>query len=271
MHKNMLRVAGILAVSGLTSGALAQAHTTFDNGTEGWSVSGRDNISMLDGRPGANMAVLVEDVWGIDIRNDSNPAFLGDYTRFAEGFEISVDIRFWSINMLGTEVERELVFELKDFDNPNGYPWTSVWVSLGRITSQVHWDPIPTDPDGWVTYTMQVTDVFAEDLPDGWGGTGDEDPNTYEPTLPASRSFSSVLASVDQISITSLVPGFFYGFTNFDMQVDNIILRPLGDPAVCLGDIADDFGFTVNEGGGPDGQVDFGDFVALLGLIGPCP
>jgi hypothetical protein len=34
----------------------------------------------------------------------------------------------------------------------------------------------------------------------------------------------------------------------------------------CLGDIADDFG-TV----GADGQVSFGDFLALLGLIGPCP
>jgi len=42
------------------------------------------------------------------------------------------------------------------------------------------------------------------------------------------------------------------------------------DPCPCLGDIADDFGFTVGEGGGPDGVVDFGDFVALLGLIGPC-
>jgi len=39
----------------------------------------------------------------------------------------------------------------------------------------------------------------------------------------------------------------------------------------CLGDIADDFGFTAADGGGPDGVVDFGDFVALLGLIGPCP
>lgn len=41
-------------------------------------------------------------------------------------------------------------------------------------------------------------------------------------------------------------------------------------PLPCLGDIADDFGFTTADGGGPDGVVDFGDFVALLGLIGPC-
>lgn len=40
--------------------------------------------------------------------------------------------------------------------------------------------------------------------------------------------------------------------------------------SACLGDIADDFGFTLLDGGGPDGVVDFGDFVALLGLIGPC-
>ncbi len=36
--------------------------------------------------------------------------------------------------------------------------------------------------------------------------------------------------------------------------------------ALCLGDIADDFGTP-----GGDGMVSFGDFLALLGLIGPCP
>ncbi len=34
----------------------------------------------------------------------------------------------------------------------------------------------------------------------------------------------------------------------------------------CAGDIADDFG-TI----GPDGMVSFGDFLALLGFLGPCP
>ena len=36
--------------------------------------------------------------------------------------------------------------------------------------------------------------------------------------------------------------------------------------AACVGDIADDFGTL-----GSDDQVSFGDFLALLGLIGPCP
>ncbi len=40
----------------------------------------------------------------------------------------------------------------------------------------------------------------------------------------------------------------------------------LTDPAAfCIGDIADDFGSI-----GGDGMVSFGDFLALLGLIGPC-
>ncbi len=34
----------------------------------------------------------------------------------------------------------------------------------------------------------------------------------------------------------------------------------------CTGDIADSFGFL-----NPDGQVGFGDFLAMLGLVGPCP
>ncbi len=37
-------------------------------------------------------------------------------------------------------------------------------------------------------------------------------------------------------------------------------------PIECTGDIADDFGSP-----GADGMISFGDFLALLGLIGPCP
>ena len=37
-------------------------------------------------------------------------------------------------------------------------------------------------------------------------------------------------------------------------------------PIVCVSDIADSFGSP-----GPDGTVDFGDFLAALSLLGPCP
>ncbi len=43
-------------------------------------------------------------------------------------------------------------------------------------------------------------------------------------------------------------------------------LDGLDAPGPCLGDIADDFGSP-----GADGMISFGDFLALLGLIGPCP
>ena len=47
-----------------------------------------------------------------------------------------------------------------------------------------------------------------------------------------------------------------------------LVLVASGDvpEVVCVGDIADDFGFP-----GADGQVSFGDFLALLTLLGPCP
>jgi hypothetical protein len=66
--------------AGLTTTAMADT-TTFDNGTEGWSISGRDTINPVGGNPGANMHGELVDVFGADIRNNTNNAFLGDLTR----------------------------------------------------------------------------------------------------------------------------------------------------------------------------------------------
>jgi choice-of-anchor B domain-containing protein len=53
--------------------------------------------------------------------------------------------------------------------------------------------------------------------------------------------------------------------------VDAVLIEAINceQTPACLGDFADDFG-TVAPAGGPDGTVSFGDFLALLGLIGPC-
>jgi len=49
-------------------------------------------------------------------------------------------------------------------------------------------------------------------------------------------------------------------------RFDNIqLIGTLGMGVECVGDIADDFGSL-----GGDGMVSFGDFLALLGLVGPC-
>jgi hypothetical protein len=41
--------------AGLTTTAMADT-TTFDNGTEGWSISGRDTINPVGGNPGRQHA-----------------------------------------------------------------------------------------------------------------------------------------------------------------------------------------------------------------------
>ncbi len=70
----------------------------------------------------------------------------------------------------------------------------------------------------------------------------------------------------------SVAFGDFNGDGAPDLAVANassddvsILLNQCG-AAPCPGDIADDFGTL-----GADGMVSFGDFLALLGLIGPCP
>ena len=219
---------GLLAGSALRARA---AVTTFDNGTEGWSVSGRDDISQTGGNPGANMDVEVLDVFGISIRNDTNGAFLGDFGRFGSQVELSVDVNInsiWMFDLDGNpfEVPRNLVVELVDYneDPENPYPYTSVWFNFGEISA---------DLPGWRNFSITV-DPNATELPSGWGGTGDEDPETFEPRLPADRTFASVMASVEEIRFTSLEPGWFFAFTNFDLQVDNPSVTAVPEPVAAF-------------------------------------
>ncbi len=208
----------------LAAPALADTTTTFDNGLEGWSISGRTDINPTGGNPGANLHGMLFDVFGADIRNDTNAAFLGDLSRYG-AFELSIDIQVNSITFFGQEVSRDLVVELRDYTNGNGYPWTSVYYNLGTLRAATE------GSNGWITYSVVIDDPFATVLPSGWGGYGDEDPHTFEPILPADRTFASVLASVDEISFTTFVPGWFFGFTNFDIQVDNISIRAVPAPS----------------------------------------
>ena len=74
-----------------------------------------------------------------------------------------------------------------------------------------------------------------------------------------------------QFTLSGLANGVYY----FDVKAINAggefrrtgPFAFLGDNAPSrVGDIADDFGTLMS-----DSQVSFGDFLALLGLIGPCP
>ncbi len=219
----MTRTLTACLMAGLALPALADTTTTFDNGLEGWSISGRTDINPFGGNPGANLHGVLIDVFGADIRNNTNEAFLGDLTRYGQ-FELSIDIQVNSIDFFGMQVSREMVVELRDYTNNNGYPWTSVYYSLGTLQAS------DRGADGWITYSVIIDDPFAAALPPGWGGYGDETP-LGDPILPGDRTFASVLQSVDEISFTTFVPGFFFGFTNFDIQVDNITIRTVPTPS----------------------------------------
>src|SRR5512138_2586228 len=145
------RILTAALAAGLAGTALADTTTTFDNGLEGWSISGRETINPVGGNPGANLHGVLTDVFGIDVRNNTNQAFLGDLSRYGS-FELSIDVQVNSINMLGMEVPRDFVVELRDYDNDLGYPWTSVYYNLGTLSAA------DRGVDGWMTYSVVIDD-----------------------------------------------------------------------------------------------------------------
>ena len=220
----------LVAAAGCSQIAFA-AITTFDSGTEGWSISGRTAILPTGGNPGANLGPLVTNVFGIDIRNSTNANFLGNYSQFWQSngggptspLRLAIDTKTNSISFFGSEVSRNLIIELRDYTNPPpNYPYVSVWYNLGTISAA---------QPGWRTFSIDIANPNSTTLPAGWGGTGDED-QFANPRLPANRTFASVLASVDEISFTTFQPGFVYGFTNFNVQVDNPTLVVVPGPGV---------------------------------------
>lgn len=215
---------GLVLLASCTPAALGVV-TTFENGREGWNISGRTNVALVGGNPGACLDNVILDVFGIDIRNNTNPAFLGNYQSLGAPITISVDVRTDSITFGGQQVPRDLVLELRDTTNPPpNYPWVSVWITLGTLSQS---------QPGWRTFSTTIANPSSATLPAGWGGTGAED-QFGNPLLPANRTFASVLASVDEIAFTTFKPGFFFGFTNFDLAVDNPTLIP-APSAAALG------------------------------------
>jgi hypothetical protein len=106
---------------------------------------------------------------------------------------------------------------------------------------------------------------------------------TYEPILPAGRTWTNVLQGVDRIEFTTYVPGYFYGFTNFSLSIDNASIAPIAPP--CPPDFdhngkvdGADLGTLLGEWGQAsspadftgDGIVDGADLGVLLGAWGPC-
>jgi len=192
----------ILSIGFLITVPLAAQTTvvTFDNGGEGWNGNG--SIEADGGNPGANFHFLIEN-FGIEIRNDSNPAFTGDLTQSDE-ITVAIDALVNSIAFDGSEVSRDFIVEFRSHAlAQDGYPYTSVWYDLGLLQAN----------PAWSTFSVAFAPA-SQDLPDGWGGYGAEDPITAEPMLPPGVTFADVMASTDELAFTTYEPGFFYGFTD---------------------------------------------------------
>ncbi|PZQ09999.1 MAG: PEP-CTERM sorting domain-containing protein [Rhodanobacter denitrificans] len=217
-------------VLGLLTAPLVSAQTatvTFDAGWDGWAgpqgSGGATTIEAEGGNPGAH-AHTVFNNFGITFSTDANTAFLGDYGT-ATSVTLSVDVKVDSITMIGSPVPRTLVLDVRSYSlAQDGYPWTSVWYPLALLESG----------QDWARYAVTF-DPRATALPAGWGGYGAEDPVTFEPRLPDGVTFADVLAQVESLAFTTLEPGMFYGFADFDLRIDNLHVARVADPIFADG------------------------------------
>lgn len=52
--------------------------------------------------------------------------------------------------------------------------------------------------------------------------------------LPEGATFATVLAGVDEFHMTTIEPGFAFGFTIFDLRVDNVSVLPVPEPTTTF-------------------------------------
>lgn len=154
--------------------------------------------------------------FGVTFRN-RQPAWLAPF-KAPGSVMVAVQSNTTDIQSGVRQVPRDLVLELRDYDNPPaGYAYVSVWTTLGTLAA---------NRPGWRLMSATIADTQAAALPRGWGGTGATNDN-YEPQLPADRTFADVLAGADEIVLTTLVPGYMYASARFDVALDNIVVRSL--------------------------------------------
>lgn len=218
----------VLALCGATSFAAAgpaASTVDFSNGAQGWEGMqplngvGGSGIDTSMGNSAPALRTVMEN-FGISFTNSTNQNYLGNYGAMG-GVTIGLDVLASSIRYFGSEVSRRLVVELRDYDNTQGQmPYNSVWYDLGVIDYT----------KGWQHMSVKIADTTATALPEGWGGYGSPD-DAAGPGLPAGMTFADILASVDEIAFTTLVPGYMYGFTDFDVAVDNISVTAVPEPA----------------------------------------
>lgn len=250
MHR-LLTSLGCLAVA-TTFAAADTTIVTFDGNAEGWvGPQGAGGATFIDGKFGNPAPALRTQFvdFGITFRNETNEAFIGDYTQY-DAIDFSIDVFTSELNFLGLPTPRPFVLELIDFDlAPDGYPWISVWVELTILDE--------SNP-GWHTLTASIADPSAADLPEGWATNIDVD--NFE--LPEGVTFADIVSGIDRIQYTTLEPGFFFSSSEFDVSIDNVSITTQGGFDPCIADV---------DGDGTVGVTDLLDMLAAWGACADCP
>lgn len=215
----------LLALLAASTALADTTTTTFENGLEGWEGPqgfGGSSQIVPDGNPGNAYQTTFND-FGVTFSNTTNQAFLGDYTQYGS-VTISIDVRVDTLNFFGLDVSRSWLLDLRNTEAAVGsdFPWFSTYFVFDTISQAANAD--------WTTFSVTFNSNDA-DLPAGWGGYGAEDPVTFEPRLPAGETFASILSSVNEIAFTTLEPGFFFGFSDHTILIDNISITTTPIPA----------------------------------------
>ena len=201
----------------------------FDDGSDG-GFTGNALYTGAGGNPGGSAhhfgSFFFNDLRTGGLGEPANDAFLGDYSPFTN-ITLAFDIKVDSLtDFFGSPIAREIGIRLVDRDIQGGSGASGVFFNLGAVSQATHGE--------WTHMSVTIADPTAGELPAGWSGFGDEDPNTFEPILPPGASFASVLASVDEFAISGAIPGFFFTNANFDMRIDNVEISVPAPASVAL-------------------------------------
>ncbi|MCE7973252.1 MAG: hypothetical protein DYG92_02840 [Leptolyngbya sp. PLA1] len=273
-------VALALALAGSAAAQTVHSETFDQTGDyQGWSVNGQQMIFEGGENLTRYMGVPYLDFWGITLANDTAPELLGDLTRHGGEYlslELSVRVSRFD-NFFGDPMDpslRPLVLQLIDEGNSSD-PTDDVSVYFVG-------EGCPRQGEEWRTRRFSIPLYGHEALPAGWGGTGDEDPTTFEPRLPPGRTYGSVIRSVDRLQFTTLQPGYFYAPSFWEAGFDSVLVAPAPcDPDYNLdGNVdQDDVAYITNViAGGPnpfnrdpdfnlDGTANQDDIEALINSV----
>ncbi len=198
-----------------------------DTDFQGWQVNGNEMIFSGLGT-GRYMGIPFDSFFGVHLTNSApGSPMTGDLSRHGGDLRFQTDVNVFALrNFFGGTISPSyfpLTLQLVDTRDPNNFEddVSVYFVGAG----------LPTEGADWQTRTFTIPDPTSVTLPPGWGGTGYEDPDTFELRLPDGVTYADVLSSVDEFRLTTFVPGYFYGFNLWEVGFDNIRVNRVPAPA----------------------------------------